>query len=202
MDENPYATPQSKGLLTRSDLSPEQALATRQHFRGVERLVRSVGLVYLIQALCVVLVSFMLLTSGQEHLAHVLSAAVYCFVLSLVLMVAGFGLRALAQWSRLIALLHTFYLLAGFGFGLVTSGATSGGPDGRFAFVFAVLHALPFYILLSPRAGYVLSRPYADVVAATPGERPGTWPLALLIAVLLAGLIVADYWFFSPLWMQ
>lgn len=190
--ENPYAAPRSESLLNHAGISLEQARATRQHYRGVERLVRSIGLVYFVQALCVVLLSFMLLTSGIDHAPSVLSAAVYCFVLALVLMVAGFGLRVLAHWSRLMALLQTFYLLGGFMFGLFALTI-----DGRAGFIFAMLHALPFYVLFSPRAGFVLSRTYKEVVAVTPGEAPGSWPLAMLVVALLAGLIVADYALFS-----
>jgi dolichyl-phosphate-mannose--protein O-mannosyl transferase len=193
MSDNPYAAPRSEELLTRSGVSLEQARATRQHYRGVERLVRSIGLVYFVQALCVVLLSFMLLTSGiQQDATSVLSAAIYCFVLALVLMVAGFGLRQLAHWSRLAALLQTFYLLGGFMFGLFALTI-----DGRAGFVFAMLHALPFYVLFSPRAGFVLSRTYKDVMAATPGESPGSWLLAMLIIALLAALVAADYQLFS-----
>lgn len=194
VSENPYAAPQSEELLTRSGMSLEQARATRQHYRGVERLVRSIGLVYFVQALCVVLVSFMLLTSNVDDAPSVLSAAIYCFVLSLMLMVAGFGLRMLASWSRLMALLQTFYLLGGFMFGLFALTI-----DGRTGFVFAMLHSLPFYVLFSPRAGVVLSQTYEEVVAATPGRRPGSWPLATLIVALLCALLLADYALFARL---
>lgn len=193
MSDNPYAAPQSEELLTRSTIDRQQALALRVGFRSVERLVRSIGLVYWVQALLVVFVCFMLLTAGVYSLMT-LSGALYCFLLALVLLVAGFGLRRLANWSRLMALLQTFYLLAGFMFGLYTLTL-----DGRAGFIFAVLHALPFYVLFSPRAGYVLTREYADVIAATPGHEPGTWPLAFFIVTLLCGLVGIDYLFYEHL---
>lgn len=194
MSDNPYAAPRSEELLTRSTIDRQQALMTRVQFRSAERLVRSIGLVYYVQALLVVIVCFMLLTGGVGDPPSVLSAAVYCFILSLVLMVAGYGLRLLTGWSRLLALLQTFYLLAGFMFGLYALTV-----DGRTGFIFAVLHALPFYVLFSPRAGYVLSREYADIIAATPGHDPGTWPLAFFILALLCGLVGIDYFFFTGL---
>ncbi len=74
--------------------------------------------------------------------------------------------------------------------------------DGRIGFIFAVLHALPFYVLFAPRAGIVLTPRYADVMAATPGQTPGTWPLAALIVLLLASLIAADYLLFASAWLR
>lgn len=201
MSENPYAAPRADELAAPSDLSAEQAQALRGRYRSAERLVRSIGLVYFVQALGVVLVSFMLLTSGLGDRPAVLSAALYCFVLSLVLMTAGFSLRLLAPWSRLVALLQTFYLLAGFMFGLFALDVDA-RLDGRIGFIFAVLHSLPFYVLFAPRAGIVLTPRYADVIAATPGQSPSSWPLAVLVVVILASLILADYLLFASAWLR
>ncbi len=195
MNENPYAAPQSRDLVQREGLSVEEAQALRLRFRGVERLLRSIGIVYFAQALFVTVVSFFLLTNGEGDDVRVVSAAVYCFLLSLVLLAGGYGLRALASWSRLLALLHTMYLLAGFAFGLFALTV-----NGRVAFVFAVLHALPFYVLFSSRALFVLSARYGDVVAMTPGQRPGSWLLALGIIGVLVALVVVDSLLLAPLW--
>jgi hypothetical protein len=197
MSDNPYATPRSQELLSSADLTRDEALALREHFRGVERLLRSIGLVYFVQALLVVLVAFYLLTNGDGDSAELISAAVYCFVLTIVLMVAGFGLRQLTAWSRLLALLHTLYLLGGFTLGLFMR-----TTDGRIGFVFAVLHALPFFVLFSSRAGYILTPRYKVAMALTPELAPNTWPLAALIVSLLLSLILADALIFSPLWMS
>ena len=197
MNDNPYAAPQAQDLVTRSAMELEQARTLRAQFRGPERLLRSIGLVYFAQALFVTLVSYFILTGGSDQPGRMLSAAVYCFFLALVLLVSGYGLRMLTDWSRLMALLQTMFLLAGFAFGLFALTV-----DGRVAFVFAVLHALPFYVLFSARAAFVLSRRYADVMALTPGQRPGSWPLAVVIVALLATLITVDGVFFAPGWSR
>jgi len=197
MDENPYAAPRTQELLSSPELTRDEALALREYFRGVERLLRSIGLVYFVQALLVVLVAFFLLTNGDGDSPELISAAMYCFVLTGVLMTAGFGLRQLTTWSRLVALLHTMYLLAGFTLGLFMH-----ATDGRIGFVFAVLHALPFFVLFSSRAGYILTPRYKVAMALTPELAPSTWPLAALIVSLLVSLVVADALLFSPLWMS
>lgn len=197
MSDNPYAAPQTRELLASPELSREDAVALREHFRGIERLLRSIGLVYFVQALAVVVAAFFLLTSGREARIELVSAAVYCFVLAGVLMVGGYGLRRLTSWSRLVALLHTLFLLAGFTLGLFVRAA-----DGRIGFIFAVLHALPFFILFSSRAGYILSPRYKVAMALTPELAPSTWPLAALIVSLLMSLVVADALLFSPLWIS
>lgn len=197
MSDNPYAAPQTRELLASPELSREDAVALREHFRGVERLLRSIGLVYFVQALAVVVAAFFLLTSGRVARIEMVSAAMYCFVLVGVLMVGGYGLRRLTSWSRLVALLHTLFLLAGFTLGLFVRAA-----DGRIGFIFAVLHALPFFILFSSRAGYILSPRYKVAMALTPELAPNTWPLAALIVSLLMSLVVADALLFSPLWIS
>lgn len=196
MSDNPYAAPRTQELLTNPEMTREDAVALREHFRGVERLLRSIGLVYFVQALMVVLTAFYLLTNGTTDSIELISAAVYCFLLSCVLMVAGFGLRQLTTWSRLVALLHTLYLLAGFTLGLFVRAS-----DGRIGFIFAVLHALPFFVLFSSRAGYILTPRYKVAMALTPELAPNTWPLAALIVALLVTLVIADALIFSPLWM-
>ncbi|MEM6638476.1 MAG: hypothetical protein AAF610_01100 [Pseudomonadota bacterium] len=197
MTQNPYATPQADELLLRSDMTPEDASLIRRQFRGVERLLRSIGLVYFVQALFVTLVSFWLLTLPNADAVRTISGAVYCLMLAVVLMIAGYGLRTLALWSRLAALVQTLYLFGGFAFGLLAYTI-----NGRAAFVFAVLHALPFYVLFSSRAVFVLSRRYADVIALTPGQRPAAWRHALIITAFLAMMVLLDGVMRAPLWLQ
>lgn len=197
MSQNPYAAPQSRNLVSREGLSQADAEALRARFRSAERLLRAIGIVYFAQALFVTLVAFFQLTSQSVDQTQTLSAAIYCFILALLLMGAGFGLRTLAPWSRLLALLHTMYLLAGFTFGLFALTVS-----GRVAFVFAMLHALPFYILFSSRAVFVLSARYADVMALTPGQRPDAWPLGLLIIAFMAAMVAIDSLLLTPLWMS
>lgn len=194
MKDNPYAAPQANELLARGDISAGEALELRRQFRSTERLVRSIGLVYFMQATVVVLVLFILLTNPEENVTQALSAALYCLVLAIVLLIAGYGLRIMASWSRLMALFQTLFLLSGFMLGLYALTV-----DSRVGFTFAVLHALPFYILFSSRAAYVLSQRYADVMAITAGERPSAWLLALLIATLLATLLLLGTVPFSAL---
>lgn len=194
MTQNPYAAPEAETLVERAGMSADEAQDLRNRFRGIERLLRSIGTVYFAQAFFVTVVSFFVFTSPNRG-PQTLSAAMYCILLAVVLMVAGFGLRSLASWSRLVALLQTMYLLAGFTFGLFAMTVS-----GRVAFVFAVLHALPFYVLFSPRAVFVLSSRYADAVAMTPGQRPGSWSLALLIIVIMGALVLIDSVLLAPLW--
>lgn len=176
-------------------MSPDEARQLRERFRAVERLLRSIGVVYFAQALFVTAVAFDLLTGPAGDDWMWLSAGAYCVVLAVLLMVAGFGLRTLASWSRLTALLHTMYLLSGFSFGLVAI-----RTGGQVAFVFAVLHALPFYVLFSSRASFVLSTRYLDAVAMTPGRKPGSFALAACIIALMAALIIFDSVILEPLW--
>lgn len=195
MTQNPYAAPQSETLVAREGMSPGEAQRLRTRFRPVERLIRSIGIVYFAQALFVTVVAFDLLTTpvGDDWMR--LSAGAYSVLLAVLLMVAGFGLRTLAPWSRLTALLQTMYLLSGFAFGLIAI-----RTGGQVAFVFAVLHALPFYVLFSSRAAFVLSTRYLDAVALTPGRKPGSFALAACIIALMAGLIVFDTVILEPLW--
>lgn len=198
MSDNPYAAPESTELQAAAAVDREQALALRARLRGAERLVRSIGLVYFGQALVALVVAALLLSPVIQG-AHsaplpLLSSAIYLIILAALLCVAGYGLITLATWSRLCALFQTFYLLAGFTFGLFALAI-----DTHAGFVFAVLHALPFYILFGPRAGYVLSPGYAGIVAAAPGRVAGSALLAVLIAVLFVVLIAADIFVLAEL---
>ncbi len=192
MSDNPYAPPRTEALKAPARIDPEHAVALRAALRGVERLVRSIGIVYFLQAAVALGTAAVLLLPAIQGVhpnpGLFVSSSVYLIVLAAVLCVAGYGLVVLATWSRLCALFQTFYLLAGFTFGLFT--LTSESHAG---FVFALLHSLPFYILFGPKAGYVLSPAYAAVVAATPGRVPGAFLLALLIAAVFVGLIATDF---------
>ena len=123
-----------------------------------------------------------------------LSTGLYLLTLAGVLTIGGYGLRRLATWSRLLALLHTLLLLGGFMLRLYALPLGTG-----VAFMFALAHALPFYLLFSRRAGYVLSPEFRRVVAATAGHTPGSVALAGAIAALFALLLVADHVLLSRL---
>ena len=145
--------------------------------------MRSIGLVYFGQAVVAIVLAALLLSPVIQgaHTAPLplLSSSIYLIFLAALQSVAGYGLITLATWSRLCALLQTFYLLAGFAFGLFALAI-----DTHAGFIFAILHALPFYILFGPRAGYVLSPGYGAIVAAAPGRVGGSALLAVLIAIV------------------
>ena len=198
MADNPYATPESTELRASATVDREQAIALRARLRGTERLVRSIGLVYFGQALVALTMAALLLSPVIQG-AHsaplpLLSSAIYLIFLTALQAVAGYGLITLATWSRLCALFQTFYLLAGFTFGLFALAI-----DTHAGFVFAILHSLPFYILFGPRAGYVLSPGYAAIVSAAPGRVGGSALLAVLIAVVFVMLIAADVFVLAQL---
>lgn len=172
METNPYAPPLA-------DLSPQEkpdALRLREEHINVEATIKSVGVLYFLGAMVVILFGVMGFASGET--TGRLPLAIFFCGLGFFQGWVGYGLRKLQSWARIPTIIFSCIGLLAFPLGTLING----------------------YILsqlLSKKANFVLSDEYKSIIIATPQVKRKTskvvWVLlfafiALLVGSLLVGI--------------
>ncbi len=172
---NPFASPLSD---TDVDAAPSDVEAIRNTYLKHETSVKSIGTLYLIGAAVMIAVLFGVLYAGfgmenVNDLATLLILAAFIFVLGVIQLMTGLGLRKLKPWSRIVAVVLSVIGLLNVGLGTVVC-------------------AYFLYLLLSKKGKMVFSDEYREVMEQTPHIRYRT-PKALvaLVALLVVVLTLA-----------
>ena len=162
---NPYAAPAAPV----EDVSTNaEAEAIRRAHISHEASIKAVGFLYYLGGVGVTLAGIMGLASGGAP-AVVLSALM--LLVGVGQFFAGWGVRGLTHWGRVL--------------GCVVSGL------GLLAFpIGTVINAYILYLFLSKKGRTVFSPQYKDVIAATPHVKYRTSIIVWIFLALVLGLIV------------
>ena len=165
---NPYAAPAADV----DDVSahPEQETVRREHINH-EASIKAVGFLYYLGGAIVTVGALASLADARVGVALLL------VVTGVGQLVAGWGVRALRPWGRILGCVLS-------GFGLL------GFPIGT------LINAYILYLFLSKKGRTVFSEDYLEVIAATPHVKYRTsivlWiALALLAVLILLGVTAA-----------
>jgi hypothetical protein len=177
---NPYAPPTAAVADAPAALSPDVEPLRRDHVRH-ERALRAIGSLYWLSALAMGLVTIVAVSFGSlDHPSVGVTRIVMLLFyggLTLGLGTVAYGLSSLRWWVRIPAIALSAVGLLAIPLGTLING-----------------YAL--YLLLSAKGATILSRGYAEVIAATPQVRfkrtTGDW-----IAVGVLVLIVAGFFIFA-----
>jgi hypothetical protein len=163
--------------------APPESLAdmerVRREYRNHEAAVQSIGTLYYLGAIGLLLASISLLVTlaaqpGAPHGSNSLLFAVLCASLAAVNMVLGRGLRRLRPWVRTpVGILSGLGLLAA-------------PPVGT------LINGYILYLLFSRKGAMVFSPAYQEIIRQTPHIRYRTSALAMGCLIVLAiGVVLA-----------
>jgi hypothetical protein len=165
-ETNPYLTPSVNVTPPSLDSHAEQI--RRAHLKH-EASVRSIGTLYLLGAILMIVSGSILLVSGSKEFEPTVSAV---FVLLGGLYVAvGIALRRLRKWSRIVATIFACIGLLGFPVGTLIS-------------------AYILYLLLSAKGTMVFSPEYKQIIAETPhvkyqSSKAVKWILIIMVVIFV-----------------
>ena len=180
---NPYAIP-ATAIVDASLAAGSDAETIRKKFLSHEASVKSVGLLYWLGSIFVLIAAGMYLFMGiallseQEAAAGItmLIAAPIALVIAVLQMFLAVGIRKLKPWARICAIVLSAIGLIGFPIGTLIS-------------------AYILYLMVSKKGIYVFSDEYKQVIAATPHLKYKTslivWVLVGVLAVFVVSAIVA-----------
>ena len=175
MNENPYAAPQTMGVI---DDAPTGDETIRQQYLRHEASVKSIGSLYLVGAILLVPFGLYLLIGGILELAKGDSTAIGVATMGAVYLGLGalqaataIGLRRLQPWARVVAALLSLFGLLAFPLGTLISGYF-------------------LWLLLSKKGAFIVSDEYRRVVAATPHIKYKSSIIVVAFLVLLVILVV------------
>lgn len=156
---NPYRAPTAVVAETGVDAQME---VVRQAHIAVESSLRSVGLLYYLGTLGLILSGIVMLTGSTEIGAITL-------VLGVAMAAVGYGLRTLKPWVRVPAILLATLGLLGFPIG-------------------TLINAYVLYLLLCAKGRYIFTPEYEEIRRATPQVRYRT---SLLVWIVVSVLVLA-----------
>jgi hypothetical protein len=177
---NPYAPPEARV----DDVSdaPSEAEAIRREFIKHEASVRSIGILYYIGGVIMILgtLGFLVAGLGAPSEMPVGGAGLAIFVvvygaLGVLSLFLGRGIRQLKSWARTTATVLAVIGLIGFPIGTLINGYI-------------------LYLLLSAKGKRIFAPDYAAIVAATPFVKYRTstvvWVLIGLVVLFVVALLV------------
>jgi hypothetical protein len=186
-EDNPYVSPIVPAIVV-AQADASQAEAIRRAHLGHEAEIRAVGWLYYFGATIVVLLWLLMALGIAPRELHgsmdrMFLGSVY-FVLFVVHVVLGAGLRRLARWVRWpVGLLSCLGLLA--------------VPAGT------LINAYVLYLLFSAKGSVVLGKSYPNVLAETPHLKTGIeWVFWILFAVCLVFLLPMVSFVFLPVILE
>ena len=174
MSENPYQAPQTFEV---PGSQPTDAEAIRQDHIKTEASIKSVGILYWLASVAVVITSIPMITAaiGQSEMA-VQQIAIGSGLLSLGILqfIVGFEIRRLKAWARVAVGILS-------GIGLV------GFPVGT------LINAYILFLLFGKKGRMVFSAPYKEIITATPHVKYKTskwvWIILIGVVVVIGGAI-------------
>lgn len=170
---NPYAAPTAR--VEDVPASPEAEAIRRAHIAH-EASIKAVGFLYYLGGVLVMVAAAGSLL-GASFGPSTAAVAVLLAALGIGQLAAGWGVRALRPWGRVVGCVLSAIGLLGFPIGTLINGYI-------------------LYLFLSKKGRTIFATPYQDVVAATPHVKYRTsvlvWIfLALLVGLMLFGLLAA-----------
>ena len=174
MEPNPYAPPQTPTLTAQPpELANAEALR-REHI-GTEATIKSVGALYYLGALYVILSIPIAHTMLQlREKGPIFGIELLLFALGLAFLSMGYGLRRLRGWARYPTIIFSGFGLLGFPIGTLING----------------------YILvkvLGRQGRFVMTPEYQPIIAATPHVKYKT-PLVVWIVLVVLILVLVSIW--------
>ena len=170
---NPYAAPAAR--VDDIGVNPEAEAVRREHINH-EASIKAVGFLYYLGGVGLTMAGIaqaMLVSSGAVHPLM----ALLLLALGVAQFFAGWGVRGLRRWGRIVGGVISGIGLLGFPIGTVVNGYI-------------------LYLFLSRKGRTVFSPEYQDVIAATPHVKYRTsivvWIfLALILALIVLGIGVS-----------
>lgn len=167
---NPYAAPAAR---VEDVPANAEAEAIRKAHISHEASVKAVGFLYWLGAVGVTLSGGATLVAGSHGAG--LAFGAFLVAVGVGLFFAGYGVRALKSWGRVVGSILSALGLLNFPFG-------------------TLINAYILYLFLSKKGRMVFSAEYKDIIAATPDVKYRTsmfvWIfLGILVALFAAALI-------------
>ena len=164
---NPYAAPSAPV----EDVSANaEAEAIRKAHINHEASVKAVGILYYLGGIGVTIAALGALAGGRTNSAGI-AIAVGLLAVGVGQFFAGYGVRALRPWGRIIGCILSAIGLIGFPIGTLINGYI-------------------LYLFLSKKGRTIFAPEYQDVIAATPHVKYKTSILVWIFLALIIGLIV------------
>ena len=174
MSENPYAAPQTTGVV---DDAPTENEVIRQQYLRHEASVKSIGSLYLVTAVLLMPYAIVTLVGGISEMAKGDSTAIGAATIGAIYLglcalqaATAIGLRRLQPWARVVAALLSLVGLLAFPLGTLISGYF-------------------LWLLLSKKGSFIVSDEYQRVVAATPHIKYKSSIIVVAFMVLLVILV-------------
>jgi len=162
---NPYAPPAAR--VDDVSTNPEAEAIRKAHISH-EASIKAVGLLYYLAGVVLVIagISFLTELGDLERVA----SGLFFIAIAVVQLFAGWGVRALRKWGRIVGCVLSALGLLGFPIG-------------------TIINAYILYLFLSKKGRTVFSPEYQDVIAATPHVKYKTSILVWIFLALLLALI-------------
>jgi len=171
---NPYAAPRAR--VDEVAANPE-AEATRRAHITQEASIKAVGFLYYLGGVGILFAAFGALSGAREAPSGPYLAMLF-FALAIGQFVAGWGVRKLRPWARIVGCVISAIGLLGF-------------PVGT------LVNAYILYLFLSKKGRTIFSPQYQDVIAATPHVKYKTsiivWIFLALIVALIAFALIGAF---------
>ncbi len=174
MSENPYQAPQTFEI-PESQLSEAEAI--RQAHIKNEASIKSVGILYWLAAVAVVLGGVANLSAAIGHSDMVfpqLAIGIGLLALGMLQFVVGFEIRRLKNWARVAV-------------GILSGIGIIGFPVGT------IINAYILFLLFGEKGRMIFSPRYKEIIALTPHVKYKTskwvW-IVLIVIVLFIGVII------------
>ena len=168
MSENPYQAPQTCEI-PESHLTDAEAI--RQAHINTEASIKSVGILYWLAAVALVISSIPIITAAigrSDMMALQIAIGIGLLALGILQFIVGFEIRRLKRWARIAVGILSGIGLVGFPVGTIINGYI-------------------LFLLFGKKGQMVFSAPYKEIVAATPHVKYKTskWVWIMLIVVVL-----------------
>jgi hypothetical protein len=165
---NPYAAPAAR--VEDVAANPEAEAIRRAHI-GHEASVKAVGALYYLGGAGVTLAAIAALAGAPNAPSSVALTAVL-LALGVGQLFAGWGVRALQSWGRIVGCVLSALGLLAFPVGTLINGYI-------------------LYLFLSKKGRTIFAPEYQDVIAATPHVKYRTSVIVWIFLALLVGLVLA-----------
>jgi hypothetical protein len=164
---NPYAAPAAR---VEDVGASSEAEAIRRAHISHEASIKAVGLLYYLGGIGVTLVAVAALAGAPSAPSDV-AIVLLLVALGAAQLFAGWGVRALRSWGRIVGCVLSAIGLLGFPIGTLINGYI-------------------LYLFLSKKGRTIFAPAYQDVIAATPHVKYRTSVLVWIFLALLIGLIL------------
>jgi len=161
---NPYAAPTA--AVEDIAANPEADAIRRAHI-GHEASIKAVGILYYLGAVVLTIGTVMFLQSD-------VATSIGLLIVGVAQLFAGWGVRALRRWGRVLGCVLSVIGLLGFPIGTLINGYI-------------------LYLFLSKKGRTIFAPEYQDVIAATPDVKYRTSIVVWIVLGLLVALVAAAF---------